>query len=89
MGLYNKSGGGFERSIINTLSNGSDEFKHDLKSKKYEIDNPRLCIFGAAHPLKIINYLTAEKTTSDGFISRYFIANPKPFNSILSKILKI
>ena len=44
IGLYNKSVGGLERSLINTLSNGTSEFKHELKSKQYEIAYPRLSV---------------------------------------------
>lgn len=67
-----------ERSIINTISNGLSEFKHELMSKQYEIKDPRLSVFGAAHPPKIISYLATEKSSSYGFFARYVCCVPEP-----------
>ena len=86
IGLYNKSGGGLERSIINTLSNGTSEFKHELKSKQYEIAYPRLSVLAAGHPPKLITNINSEKLSSDGFFSRYFCCVPEPKIMTLSKI---
>lgn len=87
--LYKSGNGAFDRSQFLTLNNGEEYFMNETKSYKIVIDEPRLTIFAAAHPHKIIKLLDDEKEMGqncDGFISRFLFCAPKPLRRKLSNI---
>lgn len=83
-GLYKggSGGGSFDRSIYLTMYNGEDEFSHTTKSYDCQLLFPRLSIFGAAHPTKIITRFLEEKNLvdCDGLYARFLVFNPEPMS---------
>lgn len=78
-GMYKQTNGSFDKSIILTMYNGVNLFSASYKSVKYNFKKPRLSIFTAGHPEKVIGMLEDEKSVkSDGFISRFLVCCPKP-----------
>lgn len=84
-GLYKAEKGAFEKSILNSLCNGTDNYSHDTKKNIVSIESPRLSVFGAVHPPILISLLANEqKMVSEGLISRYLICNSVPIDMDLS-----
>lgn len=52
-GLYKSGGGAFDRSIYNTIYNGEEELQYQTKKSQFAILQPRLSIFGCAHPHRV------------------------------------
>jgi len=69
------------------LYNGEDQLNHVTRGYARNIKNPRLSILAAGHTHKLIGLIETEKDvqkSSDGFVSRLLILNPKPSELSLS-----
>ena len=93
-GLYKGGGAGgsvYDRSIFLTLYNGEVELQHATKKYKLNLEHPRLSIFAAGHPHKIIEMLEKEKnmTNCDGLISRFIICAPKAVRIELKDLINV
>ena len=55
------------------MADGPDNVDHETKKYEYDIDNPRLTIFGSTHPPTIVDQLGAEQLGAEAFISRFLI----------------
>ena len=86
--IKHKGAASFDRSIYLTLYNGEDDMCHSTKSTDIRLKNPRLSIFGAAHPTRMINRLNKERNIdegSDGLYARFLVFTPKPIRKRIGK----
>ncbi|RNA37028.1 hypothetical protein BpHYR1_017456 [Brachionus plicatilis] len=85
-GMYKAGKEGFDRSIFLTLYNGEADLTVSYKSFGYGINEPRISIFSAGHPDKIVELVEEEKSSrADGFISRFLVCCPEPVRLKLSQ----
>ncbi len=90
-GKYGGGGSGsYEKSILNTLSNGQEFYEYTTKSGgKQTICRPRLSIYGGFHTAVYINMLLKEGKgiCANGHISRFIVVNPESIRLRLCKVL--
>ena len=53
-GMYKGGASSFDRSIYNSVYNGEEELNHETKKYKIKVHQPRLSIFGAGHPHRVM-----------------------------------